>query len=587
MNPEGEFVPEADEQIAGMLDAASGIADPNNLPPSQRPDDDKEADPKAIEMCAGLDASDTDNGKRLIAHFGRDLCVMAMDGSTGGDWLSWTGTHWDMAEGAARSQEMAKRVGDLIMLEADYLAMTPDEAAAVKAATEAGAPIDQISNPHRDLASFPEPWKPGAKAFKSLEGRKAKRRGFGVTSKNAGRVDNMLKMAASQLRRAVGDFNLDPHLVGTKTHTLKFRKVLDPECPDPDVDRYTYEMEATRGHRREDWLTAVVPVEWRGEDYPAPKWQAFLDRMMPDKDKLRTVQQMAGLGLLGVPIQKVMFHYGMGANGKSVFLETVARVIGPGLMVGLPRESIVGSGERGAGAASPDLVRLYGKRMVRVLEVPADVPLQEDLIKRLTGGEAFPVRTLFKGFFEFQSVATPHMSGNGFPTIDGTDNGIWRRMLVVHWDQTLPEEEQRDFEEMVGELVREDGPGILAWLARGALDYLRHGLFVADAIKAATDKYHGEMDPIGEFLSACVAPLSGARVQASTMYEAYKSWSDANAKRVRSNTKFGRVLGQRLAKETVSGRIFYENVTLRDVPERPTPNPYDQGGFAGANPQGW
>lgn len=526
---------------------------------------------ETVRSCCDLDTSDTDNGKRLLAHFGQDLAVLAMDGAAGGDWLSWTGTHWDMSGGIAGAQEKAKRVGDLIGLESAYIVETPEESKVIDSAIAAGWDREKLDQAFLTVSDFPEAIKPAVKALRAWQKRVANRVNFGVTSKNAGRVDAMLKMAVSEIRKEPEEFNLDPLIVSTKTHTLTFKRELDPDNPDPDLDRYITELEVIDGHRRDDWRTASVPVSWQGLMCPAPKWSAFLDRCMPHPEKRRTVQQVSGLGLLGISPQKVMFHYGRGANGKSVFLETIARVMGAGHMVALPRESIVGAGDRSVGGASPDLVRLYGKTMVRIQEVPGDEPLQEDLIKRLTGGEPFPVRTLFKGYFEFQNVATPHMSGNGLPTINGTDNGIWRRMLLVHWDQTIPEAEQRDLEPFVADLVASDAPGILAWLIAGALDYLQNGLFVAEDVRAQTDAYHEEMDPIGEFWSMCVRRAPGQWVQASDLYQAYVRWSEANAKRARTNTKFGRTIKDRVKKTTRDGRIYYEDIELHDVPKPPDP----------------
>lgn len=538
-------------------------------------DDGAEQLPEAmlekVRMCVDLDTSDTDNGKRLLQHFGEDLTVLAMDGAVGGDWLSWCGTHWDMSGGLANAQEKAKRVGDLIGLESAYILETPAETEVIDAAAEAGWSRERLDQAFLTLSDFPEPIKPAVKALRCWQKRVANRVNFGVTSKNATRVEAMLKMSVSEIRRQPEEFNPAPLLVATKTHTLKMEREIDPDCPDPDVDRYVTELKVIDGHRRDDWRTASVPIEWKGLDWKAPKWEKFLDRCLPNSEKRRTVQQYAGLGLLAMSPQNVMFHYGSGANGKSVFLETLARVLGPGHMVGLPRESLIGAGERGVGGASPDLVRLYGKTMVRILEVPGDEPLQEDLIKRLTGGEPFPVRTLFKGYFEFQNVATPHMSGNGLPTINGTDNGIWRRMLLVHWDQIIPFEERRDFEEMVSELVRDDGPGILAWLVRGALDYLNNGLFVADDVRAQTDAYQEEMDPIGEFWAACVRVDPTQDVQANDLFKAYVNWSKANAKRARSQTKFGRTIKDRVTKFSRHGRNFYQGIKLENVPQPPDP----------------
>lgn len=541
-----------------------GDGEPDGLPP------DDPVDPSVVEDCAALDHSDTDNGKRLIAHFGADLSILAQDEVASGAQLAWTGTHWTLADGAQMWWLIAQRLGARIALEGPYLKPTPQEKRDLEAAAGLeDRPRGELSDDEKARLMKAE------RAQEAMDKRRARRWNHAVTSKNKAKMQAAIDCAASHLRRPPDRFNVDRYRVATSTHTLAFSRSLNEEHPDPDVTVFVGEVDAMPGHRRDDWITSMVPVAWKA-GAPAPRWRAFLERMLPNADKRRTVQQFTGLGLLALPVQFLMFHYGLGANGKSVFLETVSRVLGPGLSVGLPRESIVGGSERNAGAASPDLVRLYGKRFVRILEVAGNLPLQEDLVKRLTGGEPISVRTLFKGYFEFQCVACAHMSGNDKPQVLGTDHGIWRRILLVHWDQTIPEGERGDFEEVVSRFVREEAEGILAWLVEGVLDFLSGGgLFVADAVRADTAEYRDEMDPVGEFFASCARAGPGLRVQASTMYDSYISWSLANAKKPLSQTRFGKRAAQLYEKKEYSGRLFYEDCELHDVPERPAaPQPH-------------
>jgi len=539
------------------------------LGPSDRAAAAAEVEDSVVARCALLDHSDTDNGERLRAHFGGDIVVVAQEGVAGGDWAGWTGAFWDLAGGPALAARTAQRLGGRIALEAGFLAFTPEEARAVKTAREFSG--DDDSEPAKKARAA------GVAAEKALEARKAARWRFAVTSKNSGRMKNMLECAAPHLRRAADGFNSDPLLVATLTHTLRFRR----GAADPDTDGRgdLWEIEASAGHERAHWITALVPHAWR-PGAACPLWTAFMLRLLPDPEVRRTVQAYCGASLLNVPLQRIMFHYGAGANGKSVFLEVLTRVFGDSFAIGLPPESITGDGQRGVGAASPDIARLFGKRMVRVLELPEGKPLHEDLVKRLTGGEKFPVRSLYKGYFEFVNRAKPHMSGNGFPTIDGTDHGIWRRMLVVHWGVTIPEGERREFEEVVGEMVAE-GAGILQWLAEGALDFLKNGLPVAPAISAATEAYRKDMDPIGEFLGECVRARDGGTISARQLYEAYKSWSMANARRLRTEAKFGREAPKHLRRERRAGVQVYIDCELHGVPARP-----DEGG-GGGYPEGY
>jgi putative DNA primase/helicase len=171
--------------------------------------------------------------------------------------------------------------------------------------------------------------------------------------------------------------------------------------------------------------------------------------------KRRTVQQYSGMSLTAQPVQRVMYHTGTGGNGKSVFLEVLARVFGDGLAVGVPAETVSGQVQNNPSAPTPDIARCYAKRYLRIAELPKDAPLKAETIKKLTGGERWPVRTMYKGYFEFKPTAKPHMSGNGEPKFDGADGGMQRRLIIVEWSVTLPTEKHRDFEDVVSEIVAE------------------------------------------------------------------------------------------------------------------------------------
>ncbi|QEL26140.1 DNA primase [Bosea sp. F3-2] len=528
-----------------------------------------------VEWCARLDHSDTDNGKRLLRHRGQDLANMLEEGSDKANWVVWTGGKvWDQSDGAKQALAIAQTIGGLIGLEAEYLNPTPGESAAIRKASR--EPTE-------------ENLKAKAAAILALEKRQGKRRAFGVTSKNLARMNAMLTCAAPFCVVKPEAWNAEQRLVYVSNGTLRFLR--EPTVPDPD-DPATYQNShrgravfEAEGWRREDRVTRMVPVDYDPKAQ-CPLWRAFVAKFLPEDlvpGVAKAVQIYCGLGLTGLPVQRLFFHYGLGANGKSVFLEVLSRVLGP-LSEGLPAESISGQSQSAAGAASPDLARLPGVRFLRITELPQGEPLREALVKRLTGGEKMDVRTLFKGYFSFQPQFKAHLSGNGYPSISGSDNGIWRRMAVVPWKVTIPEAEQRDFEEVVSELVAE-APGILNWLIEGMELYDGEGLHFPPAMVDAAKEYRDEMDPISLFIERCIRkaePEADAQIRANFAYDAYVAWSEASGKKPKSNTMFGRVMASRFArKETSSGNV-YVDIELHDVPARPPrPRNPDDDGYAG------
>ncbi len=570
--PQPPFRSEAPLSVPAVEDAEDDAS------PSSLHGDPERIGADALRFCAALDQSDTDNGMRLRTYFGGDLLVIAQEGISGGDYLAWSDTHWEIGCGAAKAMMLAQRIGGIIGAEADYITGSPRELAAIEAGeaaeSECKALIARLPKSEREWTDDQRGQRSlleatiaaGADAAAAVKKRQVSRRRFAVSSKNKGRIEAMLALAAPHLRRPAEAFNPDPYAFATTGHTLRFVRELDPECPDPDVERWKWRLVAVPGHRREDMITALVPVAYNPLA-TGNRWQAFLERFMPRAryvEKRRTLQQYCGLGLTGIVVQHLMFHYGEGANGKSVFLETLVRALGNAFAVSLPPETLIGSGERGAAQASPDLMRLFGKRMLRVPEIKPGAPLQEDLVKRITGGEQMTARAMYKGFVDFQNKAKPHMSGNGFPRIDGTDQGIWRRILVMHWTETIPEAERRPFEDVVSELL-EDGSGILNWMIEGALDYLNNGFYIAPDVRAATQEYRDEMDTVGQFSRACIVEAPGEFVYGSDLYQAYVVWAKANQRTPVGLTKFGRVMKTRFRRDDTQARRRYFDIRLHAI----------------------
>ena len=532
-------------------------------------------DPAVLAECAQFDHSDTDNGKRLVKYFGADLLTLEIGESKTPHFAVWRDGFWDFDNGALLAHQIGQKLGSRIGREADFLAMTPLEKKACDQARVAADNLVILEQTKQDWGAEQKANALGLKgmvdaaraAEARLEKRQSARRKFAVSSKNKGRIDAALHCAGACIGVSPDAFNPDPYLFATKTHTIKFARTRDDECPDPNVERWNGRIEAIAGHRREDMVTKCIPHPYVA-GMECQKWRAFLKEFLPDEAARSYVQAFSGLGLLGRTVQRVLYHYGSGANGKSVFLETITRVLGP-LAVGLPAESIIGHGERNAGSASPDLARLYGARFVRVLELPANKPLHEDLVKKLTGGEKVPVRTLFKGYFEFTPFFTCHLSGNGYPRIDGTDNGIWRRMAVVHWPVTIEKARQREFEDVLASFTPEY-PGILNWLIEGALTFIEAGLHEPPSVITATQQYRSEMDPVAHFIKDCVERHVTHREKRATVFSAYESWAYASGRDPLSRRRFKNAFISHGFAEIKDCDWCYANCELHDVPARPT-----------------
>ena len=541
------------------------FAMPGNPAPAMATDPGTPED-DIVEWCASLDQSDTDNAARLIAHFGRDVLVVSQAKARAPFWAVWTGRYWDTDTGAARAFAVAQKVGPRMLLELERITLTESQQKLVDAANSAleKGKDRSLSDADRKLV------KKADSVLKRLGDRIDSRRKFAVTSKNRGRIEAMLACAAPHIQRDPDAFNADKLKFACNGHTISFRrfkkdKVINAGDPDNEreIEVDDAELIVCKGHERSDLITQIVPVDFK-PDADCPLWRAFLAEMIPDLAVRKMIQVASGLGLLGLTVQKLFFHFGAGANGKSVYMETLTRLLGESAVT-LPASSFMGE-SRSAGSASPDIAKLYGRRFLRVKEIPEGEELQEAFVKEATGGEAISARDLFLGYFDFEPIFTAHMSGNGYPRITGTDEGIWRRMAVVHWPVQIPIEMRRPFEEMIARFEPEY-PGILNWMIEGVMTYLREGLFIPESVTASTAQMRFEMDPTAEFCRDCVDPDPVGAVRGAELYQAYvRHHEDRVGRHGRpiSIQRFGRIIKKKYEFAEDRGTVY--RVRLHDVP---------------------
>ncbi len=594
-------MPDGLRQIVQDAMRQRGYSDPETPPATEETDETVEpvitnrrekVDPKILEYCAGLDHSDTDNGKRLLKHFGEDLVVVAQEKARQAMYAVWAGTHWDLANGGPMSLAIAQKLGDRIALERRYLKPTKDEQTAIDAGAAAVEVAEDERNAiQRKLVAAVE------RAKEGVSKRIKRRMDHATSSKNIARMNAALACAAPHLIRSPDDFNGDRMKFAVENATLRFVRQMEtrknpkfvsatetPNVPETVEVCTSADVKIMHGHRREDLITHVAPVKY-DEKADCPRWLRFLGSMLPDPDVRRLVQVSSGLGLVGITVQHLFFHYGDGANGKSVYMETLCRLLGD-VAVTLPATSLIGE-SGSSGGASPDLARLLGRRLLRVKELPEGEDLKENLVKELTGGETITARDLFAGYMDFDPIFVVLMSGNGYPRITGNDDGIWRRMAVVHWPVKVPEAERREFEEMLA-YFRPEYPGILNWLIEGVKIYLKDGLVIPDAVRSATQEYRDDMDRTAGFVAHCVVKDGDAPpVQGKDLYHAYCEYTLDQGGKPMNVTAFGRAMAKKFPKDRSSGVVVYQGIRLVNPVERDTASPASpppEGRFADDEP---
>ena len=250
--------------------------------------------------------------------------------------------------------------------------------------------------------------------------------------------------------------------------------------PDGVIDLRTGER---RDHRAADYMTKITAVP-PDASCPITLWRAFLDRVTHKDKKLQAyLARMSGYSLTGVTTEHALFFlHGDGGNGKGVFMNTTANILGDYHRTA-PIETFTATKNE---QHPTELAMLRGARMVTATETEDGRRWAESRIKTLTGGDRVAARFMRQDFFEYLPQFKLVISGNHKPGLRSVDEAIRRRLNLLPFTVTIPEAE-RD-KELTNKLKAE-ARGILAWMIKGCLKWQKIGLARPTAVIEATDAY--------------------------------------------------------------------------------------------------
>lgn len=318
----------------------------------------------------------------------------------------------------------------------------------------------------------------------------------------------MVEMAKSEIgmTRSLVEFDADPMQLGVVNGVLNLRNgQLLPVSPDLLVSKrcnVSYEPNAV-----------------------CPQFLKFLADVQPDPEMQEFLQRWAGYSLTGsVQEQKMGFLFGGGANGKSVFVELLAWLLGDYARK-IATEMLMHH-QRSPQGASPDIVALKGCRFIYANETEEGRRLAESRVKDMTGGDTLTGRVPYgKADINFRPTHKLLVVGNHKPEITDNGFGMWRRVALVTFDVTIPENER---DPQLLEKLKTEGAGILNWALEGLRQWQQHGLKAPNKIEAATAAYRDEMDIIGDWLNDHCETGAGCTVKKESAYKAYHNWALTN-----------------------------------------------------------
>lgn len=331
-------------------------------------------------------------------------------------------------------------------------------------------------------------------------------------------ITSALNVAKSMLTIKVSDLDKDPVLLNTPRATYNLEKGIAGEQPHDPFDLITKITECSPGDEGMDiWLEALDTF------------------FCGDAELIEYVQKVIGLAAIGKVYEEfIIIAYGDGANGKSTFWNTVARVLGT--YSGKISSDILTMGNKVN--AQPEMAELKGKRLIIASEMQEGVRLNTAMVKQLCSTDEIQACKKYKDPFHFVPSHQVVLYTNHLPKVGANDDGIWRRLKVIPFNAKI--KGNSDIKNYADYLYEKAGSAIMKWIIEGAekVSKTDHKVDDPKCVKDAVAAYREDNDWLGHFLTDCCDVGDGFTEKSGEFYQQYRAYCIQSGEYTRSTTDF-------------------------------------------------
>lgn len=327
---------------------------------------------------------------------------------------------------------------------------------------------------------------------------------FAVQRRISKNVSATLKEVRPLLKLLYSNLDANGFLLNTPAATYDLHKGLDGAKP----------------HNPYDYITKITSVS-PGNDGEAV-WQAFLQQVFcGDRELIDYIQLVCGPAAIGkVYVEAMIIAVGNGRNGKSTFFNAIAQVLGS-YSGSISAETLTQDCHHNV---KPELAEIKGKRLIIASELKNGARLSEEIVKRLCSTDPIFAEKKYHDPFSFVPSHTLVLYTNHLPHITFTDDGIWRRLIVIPFGARI--EGSSDIKNYADYLYENARPSILSWIIEGAQKVIEvhFQLDPPRCVKDAISAYRNDNDWLGRFLGDCCTIHPDNTESSAALYTAFRDY---------------------------------------------------------------
>ena len=253
-----------------------------------------------------------------------------------------------------------------------------------------------------------------------------------------------------------------------------------------------------RPGRQDDHILKASPLEWQGFDADKDIWiKAVTEIMGGDVLMVEFLQRLFGMAIVGKVVENVfpVLTGFRGENGKRTIIRAVSYVLGS--MAGpIPSSCKLVAGRR-QNSLNPslDVMKLKGLKVAYASEAVDYAKVSEVRVNLMTSKDSLTGRwPNSKSPITFEPTHTLFLLTNHRLCVGSKDKTFRSRMINIPFtvrflknrEPKVKNEKPADM--YLDEKLKEQAPGILAWLVEGCLLWQKNGLQIPIKVKRASEE---------------------------------------------------------------------------------------------------
>lgn len=246
-----------------------------------------------------------------------------------------------------------------------------------------------------------------------------------------------------------------------------------------------------REHRREDFLTYQLQFAFE-QKAEYPRFRAYLERVLPDAEMQKILAEyIAYCFTRHLKLEKCLFLYGTGANGKSVFFDIITALLGSENITSFSLNNLNEEHNRAL---------MNNKLLNYSSELGGKKAIDSDLFKKLVSGEPVQCRLKYGQSFFSVRYAKLMFNCNELPRDVEFTHAFFRRFLIIPFSETIPENEQDS--ELAQRIIKDELSGVFNWILDGLNRLLKNKRFSdSDTVRKMLKDFREQSDSVQLFLS--------------------------------------------------------------------------------------